>query len=212
MHVTASDGSNLNRDVALNMDVHDASAGVEDDWIFYGDSITAAAMAQTHRGAGTFAQQIDAMTKHFPIQENGGIPSLTSRDGVNHIRQWLGLFPGTYVALSYGTNDAGWGIPPQDFYNNYVGMVRAVLQAGKIPVIPTIPWGRTANIQKNGPGLNAKIDELYRTFPQVIRGPDLWAYFAQHPSLISSDGIHPTDEGFAAYRRQWVEDVVSKIY
>ena len=29
------------------------------------------------------------------------------------------------------------------FYNNYVTMVQAVVNAGKVPVVPTIPWART---------------------------------------------------------------------
>jgi hypothetical protein len=40
MSITASDGSPLNLDVSLNLDVHDAGAGAVDDWIFFGDSIT----------------------------------------------------------------------------------------------------------------------------------------------------------------------------
>ena len=36
LRVTASDGSPGNSDVAINMDVQDASAGAQDSWIFYG--------------------------------------------------------------------------------------------------------------------------------------------------------------------------------
>ena len=125
--------------------------------------------------------------------------------------------PGKYVALSYGTNDAnnaaaGDPTVAAKFYNNYVTMVQAVLAAGKTPVVPTIPWARTANIQANGPALNAKIQELYAAYPQVVRGPDLWTFFQQNPHLISGDNLHPSEQGYAAYRQQWAEHVLATTY
>lgn len=50
MHVTSINGQSYNWDVALQMDVHDASQGLDDDWIFYGDSITAGMGAQQLAG------------------------------------------------------------------------------------------------------------------------------------------------------------------
>src|SRR5207244_13177247 len=85
---------------------------------------------------------------------------------------WLNIFPGTYVGLAYGTNDANGCMDPDAFYNNYVVMVQAVLNAGDVPIVPTIPWARTQEVQDCGPGLNAKIAELYANFPQVVHGPD----------------------------------------
>jgi hypothetical protein len=55
------------------------------------------------------------------------------------------------------------------FYANYFTMV----QLGKIH----IPWGRSAKIQKCAPALNAKLDDLYRAFPQMLKGPDFWTIF-----------------------------------
>ena len=49
---------------------------------------------------------IDVNPALFPAQEAGGIGFLTSADGAKYINTWLQLFPGKYVALSYGTNDA----------------------------------------------------------------------------------------------------------
>src|SRR5262249_40407927 len=153
------DGSPQNDDVALNLDVHDASRGVEDDWIFYGDSISAAAMATSPIGpTGTFAQLINArLPDQFPVQEAGGIGFLRSDEGARRMDAWLARFPGRYVGLSYGTNDCG-ATSPDAFYRNYVSMVEAVLRVGKVPVVSKIPWARTPSVQSNGPSLNAKID------------------------------------------------------
>jgi hypothetical protein len=214
INVTAVDGAAENYTPHINMDVYDASYASADDWIFYGDSITAGAMGHdTKGGVKSFAQLINARAPgQFPAQENGGIGYLRSSDGAKYISIWLRLFPGKYVGLSYGTNDANGCASPSEFYNNYVAMVQAVLHAGKTPVIPHIPWGRTTSIQQCGPALNAEIDALYKGFPQIIKGPDLWAFFQSHQQLISSDNIHPTDAGDGAYRQQWANAMLAEVY
>lgn len=214
MSVTAVDGSPENYDASLKMDIYAASYASADDWIFFGDSITAGAMAHsTIDAVKTFAQLINAkMPERYPVQEAGGIGYLKSADAVKYINTWLQLFPGKYVVLSYGTNDAIACIDATTFYNNYVLLVQAVLHAGKIPVVPHIPWGRNANIQSCGPPLNARIDALYKVFPQIIQGPDLWTYFQNNQTLISNDGIHPTYTGFATYRLLWAEAMLRVVY
>jgi GDSL-like Lipase/Acylhydrolase family len=214
INITNVDGHTENFNARINMDVYNASYALTDDWIFYGDSITAGAMGNTTiNGVAGFAQLIHAkLPEHFPVQESGGIGYLTSSDGAEHIDTWLALFPGKYVALSYGTNDALGCVNPVDFYNNYLTMVQKVLNAGKILVVPHIPWGRSPNIQNCAPALNARIDALYKAFPQIIHGPDLWAFFQSHKDLISSDNIHPTPAGFAAYRQQWANAMLTEVY
>ncbi len=158
MNVTAVDGSVQNFDASINLDIYSASYGAVEDWIFFGDSITAGAMGHsTTGGVKSFAQLINARL-------------------------------------------------------NYVTMVQAVLHAGKSPVVPRIPWGRTANIQNCGPALNARIDALYQAFPQIIKGPDLWTFFLHNQNLISNDNIHPTDAGFGAYRQQWANAMLTEVY
>lgn len=214
INVTASDGSTQNMDASLHMDIYDASTALQDDWIFYGDSITAGAMDhQTLDGVLTFAQLIHSQqTERYPVQESGGIGYLTSTRALQYLDTWLSLFPGKYVGLSYGTNDALGCLNPATFYRNYATMVQDVLHAGKVPVIPHIPWGTNSRVQHCVPALNARIDALYTAFPQIIHGPDLWTFFQQHPDLISSDGIHPTQQGFGAYRQQWALTMLSEVY
>jgi lysophospholipase L1-like esterase len=214
INVTSVAGSVENEDVELNMDVYDASTALADDWIFFGDSITAGAMDhQTLNGVASFAQLINARLPHdYPVQEGGGTGYLTSADGVKNLPTWLALFPGKYVGLSYGTNDALGCVNPATFYQNYVTMVQDVLHAGKIPLVPTIPWGRHPAIQRCAPALNAQISKLYGAFPQIIHGPNLWSFFQSHQNLISNDTIHPTDEGFGAYRQQWASTVLAVVY
>jgi lysophospholipase L1-like esterase len=213
--VTAIDGSTGNRDAVINLDVQDASAGPQDSWIFYGDSITQDGMPhEPVSGSGpNFSQLINsARPAYFPAYEDGGIGGLISADGASHMSTWISLFPGRYAGLAYGTNDANGCMSPTAFYNNYVTMVQAVLDAGKVPVVPTIPWARAQDVQTCGPGLNAKIQQIYTNYPQVVHGPDLWDFFFTHQNLISGDGLHPSAAGYVAYRQQWADTMVANVY
>lgn len=224
LEVTASDGSSGNNGVAVNMDVQSAASGAQDSWMFYGDSITQDGMAHDSRVAsggtavGTFAQLVKAQRPaYFPAFENGGIGGLNSADGKANIGTWLPMFAGRYVALNFGSNDA-LSASANDpaiatpFHDNMAAMVKAVLAAGKVPVVPTIPWGSDANLRANVPVLNKVITNLRAEYPQIIAGPDLYAFFSTHQSLIG-DGVHPTwDAGYAGYRQTWADWAASRIY
>ena len=214
MDVTASDGAPLNDDVRINLDVHDASQGIEDDWIFYGDALVTEglAVAPVH-GVDTFAKLINAaIPDHFPVAEGGGIPNQTTADGAARIRGWLAGFPGKYVGLAFGTKDAANCTDPDAFSRSFESMVQAVLTAGKIPVVPTIPWAPDAGVQRCGPTLNARLRTLYAAYPQVVPGPDLWSFFSSNQSLIPPGDIHPNEQGYAAYRLQWVNQMLARVY
>ena len=214
LNITAGDGSSGNTDASFNLDVHDASQGAQDSWLLLGDSITMeGAFHDPVNGVGNFSQLIAAARPAtFPAYEDGGIGGLISADGAQGIGTWLSTFPGRYVGLSYGTNDANGCADTTAFYNNYVTMVQAVLNAGKVPVVPTIPWARSSNVQSCGPGFNAKIQALYTAYPQIVKGPDLWAYFKANQSLIGGDGLHPSAAGYAAYRQQWANAMLANVY
>jgi hypothetical protein len=218
INVSAVLGDNPNRDVAINMDVHDASRGVQDSWIFYGDYTSAGGMDHDPRSVGTFAQLVNSLNgQYFPAQESGGTSFVQSGDGARLIKDWLAVFPGHYVVLSFGTTDADFfdaGKPelPADFYKNYDIMVKAVLDAGKIPVVPKIPWGRTEKIQANGPRLNAEIDKLYAAYPQIVPGPDFWGYFGAHQHEIAPDNLNLTQQGLSEYRTLWALEMGQRVY
>ena len=200
--------------VRFNLDVHDASRGVEDAWIFYGDSITAGAMNAAPIGPTvTFAQLINLwVPSNFPAQEGGGVGGLRSGDGARLVPTWLPAYPGRYVGLSFGTNDARAEVSPEAFYANYEAMVGAVVAVGKVPVVPKVPWGRVQYLQVAVPAFNAKLDELYAAHPEIVPGPDFWAYFLERQALISRDGVHPTPAGYAAYRQHWADTMIRRVY
>ncbi len=211
---TAIQGATFNMGVSCNMDVQSLPGGkITDSWIFYGDSITAAGCNPDNAyGVGTIAQLINASVSNFPLMENGGIGGRTSQDGANNIATWLALFPGNFVGLNYGTNDADESVPTSTFTANMTTMVEAVIAANCTPVIPHIPWGAATAIQVNAPAMNSAIDTLCTTYPSIIKGPDLWTLFEANPSFISSDNVHPTSTGYAAYRQWWAEALIANTY
>jgi hypothetical protein len=215
--ISASDGSNLNWDASLSsFDVYDATTPVSDDWVFYGDSITAAGLA-TNSVGGTppFAALINKVdSSRWPIAENGGEPFDKAAEAVVRIlgpAGYLALFPGTYVALNYGMNDAA-GADTTSFYANMRQLIEGVLAAGKVPVIPTIGYTRESNHNSHIGAFNQQIQRLYSEYPQVVPGPDLWAYYQAHQDLIRAGDIHPTDAGYAAYRQLWADTMLANVY
>lgn len=225
LEVTASDGSSGNNGVAVNMDVQNAAKGAQDSWIFYGDSLTQDGMAHDSRRAasgatvGTFADLVNKQRSgYFPAYEDAGTGSLDSADGAANINTWLAMFNGRYVSLGFGRTDAGSysandpAVGPR-FHDNMATMIKAVLAAGKVPVVPNIAWGKDANLKANVPVLNKVITQLKTEFPQIMLGPDFYSLYQANPSLIGSDLIHPTwDAGYAAFRQAWADWAVKNIY
>nr|BBH88369.1 hypothetical protein KTC_31200 [Thermosporothrix sp. COM3] len=214
IRVRGSDGTTENYGVSLNMDVYEASKAIADDWIFYGASIFMEAMNQDSRaGVPSFQQLIQQQRPdHYPVAEGGGIGGFTTTDALHYFDSWLQIFPGKYVALGYGSNDALSCFDPEKFYKNYETLVQKITNAGKVPLVQKILWGPNERIQQCAPPLNAQLDRLYREHPEVIAGPDTWTYFQQHPNYISDDGIHPNEEGSGALRKLWAETALKTVY
>jgi lysophospholipase L1-like esterase len=212
-----------NTDLAIKWDIYDASPPPVDSWIFYGDSITAAGMVPypSHPGGAggpgdSFASQINRASPSFlPAQQDGGVGGLTANYVVSHglLSTWLSAYPGRYVALCLGTNDANvGGFNAEVYYRDLDTMVRQVEQTGKVVLIPTLVASTTAGIQANGPTANDEIRRLYRAHPEVIPGPDLWTLFRPHPEWISADHLHPTDLGYAQLRNAWAAAALQALY
>jgi lysophospholipase L1-like esterase len=223
IHITDIHGSAVNNNAAMKVAIHDAHAGASDSWIIFGDSITQRGIM--HDEANGFGQiipkQINALfPTYYPYWENGGEGGWTAADIQSSFSSWLANFPGKYVGLAFGTNDANLGgTYVTNFQSNMQTLITAVLNAGKTPVIPRIPWGGTTNLLANVPTLNTIIDTLITSNPGTLAGPDMYAYFNAHQSEIDpTDHIHPTDpalstgNGYVDYKAQWVAWAQKNIY
>lgn len=141
------------------------------------------------------------------------MPGYTSATMAPYLPGWLQNVPSKYVTINLGTNDAGGGVAPATFYANMAVLVQDVIAAGKIPIVPTIPYSTDPTHLANIPGLNVEIRALYQAFPTLVPGPDLYTYFLDNPNLIRyDDHLHPNAQGCAAYRTLWAQFAASTIY
>jgi hypothetical protein len=232
MRVTATRGSSGNTDVIMQMDVHDAHLGVQDAWLMLGDSITDEAFAAHNidgpawRG-GNYPQLVNvARPERFPLVMDGGNGGTTMAWANANKGALLAGFPGRYVSIGYGTNDANQsGALTQQqigaYYADLLGVIDDVIAQGKVPVVPHVPWG-CANggwLGTNAQALNDYVSaHLPTDRPQAVRGPDLWAYFKANPGLLH-DCIHPTYgttgtdlNGYEQYQRRYLETMLVAVY
>lgn len=199
--------------VSMNFDIHNVSDGVTDSWLFLGDSITAGGMPNCYgTGYAAYVNQLD--DRFYPIAENGGIGGICSIHGVENIDRWLSTYPGKYVSIAYGTNDA-WGNQTggTQYGENTKYMIDAILAAGKTPVLPTIPYSTNPDVGSYLPDYNDAILGLYAAYgSKLIQGPDFYAFFEANPDLLGGDGVHPSSEGYDAMRQLWAETMYRNVY
>ena len=215
MRITEADGKE-GGSISLQMDLHayDLNNYSEpaDSWIFFGDSITAGGMMNCY--GSPFAELVNAIdSQYYPAQENGGIGGIFSTDGRNNIERWLEYAPYSFVSIAYGTNDA-WGnqTGAQQYYENTVYMIEAVLERDMHPILPTIPYATEEGVNAYLDEYNAMVHKIYEEYPEVIKGPDFDTFFREHPEYLSSDGVHPSSEGYAAMRQLWAETMYENVY
>ncbi len=203
-----------NPGTSIKLDVYNAAKGITDDWIIYGDSITMMTFVTNCIGPLVHAK----LPAYNPIWEGGGLGFMTARDGAAKLLpKWLPLFPGKYVCLAYGTNDANLGRLANEgdatgFYDNYESMVKQILAANKVPVIGTVIWAKDDGFrQKNLERYNAQLQRLKAKYPQILNGPDLYGKFKDHPEWYQ-DALHPNPAGRDILRRAWAQWALDTVY
>ena len=74
------------------------------------------------------------------IVKNAGDPGDLSQHGLNKIRDLLERYPlATHFLIMFGTNDVRSSTAPEIFRSNMRGIIRAIEQAGKVPLLARIP-------------------------------------------------------------------------
>jgi len=232
IRVTAARGSIGNTDVSLHADIHDASQGNLDSWLMLGDSITMEGFLHENItgsawSGGNYAQLINAAKpSYFPLVLDGGNGGMNMAWANTNKADLLAPFSGRYVGIAYGTNDANQSsaLTSQQvtgYYTNLLGVVDYILARNQVPVVPHIPWGCDNSnwLGTNAKTLNDYVDQhLFADRPQVVRGPDLWTFFKNNPSLLH-DCIHPTYtapsgqlNGYEQLQRQWRDAMLANVY
>jgi hypothetical protein len=182
----------------IDLDVYSAPNGATDSWLFMGDSITYMTMTYAF---SDLPRRVNALRpERWPAATDGAIGGANSGSALEVIDEAMAGFLGRFVVLAYGTNDH-----PTGYEANMETLIRRVIAAGKVPVIPHIPWAGTTDASRLAEyrTMNQAIDALYARYPAVLRGPDLWGFFENRTDLIPIGDVHPTAAGQAALRMQW---------
>jgi len=185
----------------FDLDIHSAPEGATDSWLFMGDSITFMTTTYAFSDLPAQVNGLDATRWPAIIPAAQGGTNTTSALGI--IKSAMDNFPGRFVILAYGTNDHAAEYHMED-------LVQLVIAAGKVPVVPHMPWSATPGIQTDGPLINAQIDALYKKYPEILPGPDLWAFFTDRTDLIAATDIHPNEMGQAELRKLWAHMMAGK--
>jgi hypothetical protein len=198
MRVTTS--SDPAGEMKMDMDVFTAPEGATDSWLFMGDSITYMALMYGFSNLPGDVQAVDAT--RWPAVINAAIGGTGAITAVDAIAETIKGYPGRFVALAYGTNDHADG-----FGANMETLVKDVIAAGKVPVVPRMIWADSKLTE--GPIENAAIDDLYKRYPAILKGPDLWTVFENRTDLIAPGDVHPNDAGQKVLRAEWVKTILA---
>jgi acyl-CoA thioesterase-1 len=215
MTITGAPATESSNGVQIGeIDIHDISAtgtAIPDDtWFFMGDSITAFAFDRAPAHQPSFAKSVNMASPSFaPAMINGGIGGETSANGLARLQHVLDLNPDyRFITLAYGTNDVGSSTTA--FQSNMQSMIDMVKAAGRVPVIPHIPYSGDGN-HGSVPMYNTVIDQLVQT-NGLLPGPDLYAHFMANPGEFTcppcgggrmTDNLHPNDVGLEAMNTLW---------
>jgi hypothetical protein len=192
VRMTVTKGSDPAGGIAIELDLFSAPNGASDAWLFMGDSITAMTMAYPWCDIPQLVHGKRA--DRWPTMFDAGIGGTGTSTAIGVIDDTMAGFPGRYVVLGYGTNDLSNQLHMEE-------LVQDVIAAGKIPVVPHMPWSSTRLTE--GPAINAQIDALYVKYPQILKGPDLWTAFLNRTDYIATGDVHPNSAGQEFLRQQW---------
>ncbi len=182
--------------VAIDLGVYAAPHGATDGWLFMGDSITFMTMMYAFSDLPELVHA--SRDDRFPHVIDAAIGGTSTTTALDSIADTLEGYPGRYVVLAYGTNDH-----PNSFAMET--LVQTVLDHGKIPVVPHMPWS-TERLTE-GVEINAMIDALYVAYPEIVKGPDLWSVFEDRTDLIPQGDVHPNAEGQEVLRGAWADSM-----
>lgn len=110
------------------------------------------------------------------------------------------------MVIAVGQNDCNAGTSIGSMETAMRRMIQIVLDAGKIPVVPTLRWTYTngATTVANIEAWNARLVTIRADYPACITGPDVYTRAkAQGLSGLRSDRTHLNDAGVALTQEDW---------
>jgi hypothetical protein len=200
MNFTAATALNAsgNTDVAMVIDIWDATHGVSDGIVHVGDSITALAFDFTQTNHVTAPFNVDALnnmangygvnyagTQLIPPVLNAGMSSWTAQQYLGPtlgftFAEVLAANPSRYISITLGTNNLpDWnnGTDPASYTAAMQTMVTKAQQAGKVVIVNTIPWLSDATHQAGLATYNGIVTGTIQAMPGVVNGVDFATFF-----------------------------------
>jgi hypothetical protein len=199
-----------------DLDVHDASQGTDDWWIALGDSLTT--NVWNVADSVKFGSRIHALdSTRFPVAHEGGVSAAymadflwtgwQGTDGRPIFAKWMQDFPGRYVILAIGQNDANAGTNIDTMETRFRQLLDLVVAAGKVPVIPTLRWTYTngnTSVQ-NIEAWNARLVTIRASYPTTpLPYPDVYTRSQQQGTAgLLGDMTHLNPSGVALTQEDW---------
>ncbi len=165
--------------------------------VAFGDSLSAGYGAEAGKSYPDFLQKlIDAKGYKFRVV-NAGVSGDTTTDGVERLRDVLGVHP-SVVILEFGGNDGLRGLPVAGTKENLAQIIQALQKNGTEVVLAGMTLPRNY-----GPDYIHSFEKIYVDLAQqykLVRIPFLLDKVAGGPAtngLMQQDSIHPTAKGNA---------------
>lgn len=197
------------------IEVFDASHGIEDSWFFMGTSIT----MMTYKSTVPDSSYADLVTGRLATQSpaliRGGVGCINSTHVIHSISDYLDYMEGIhYVAIEMGTNDA-WGGSDWNlatYASNMQAMIDSIRGRGLEPVLARPP---ATDSSRAGWQMDVAypqtVDSLVQ-YNHLIAGPDLYSWFLAHPEELNDDGVHPSAVGAQSILRLWADAMMDNLY
>lgn len=233
VRVTASNGAPGNDDLAFRMELFDASNGMGNTILLYGDSISMETSglidAATDVWAdGGLAEAIgQAAGRDRPLLTDHSTGGWSASIGNANKAAYLAGMPHKIWIIGFGHNDAhganvdltAGGGATSAYALQYKADMQAIIdyaltQGAQRVVIPYITYTTNGSFDEpNTVFLNQIIDQLVAANADTVQlGPDMHAYYQAHASELR-DGIHPTIQaGYLSHHTLWANWFAANVY
>jgi len=182
-------------------------------YVALGDSTGAGVGA---RNGGYVARLFNHIQEHRPGSElaNLCVSGATTDDILRgQLQPGIGKSP-DLVTVGIGINDIGHGLTIEQFTKNYDDILSALKENTEAAIVvtnipdvstaPRIPGALRAGYQRQIEQFNQRLEEIARRHEVTIF--DIFTItrreLASHPEYFSSDGFHPSDEGYELWAEQ----------
>lgn len=182
-----------------------------DSLLVFGDSISVQIFGSYFPGiqvypSPNYRQKIQATyPPNFPLVFNAAVAGSKAADGDAIVDQMLIDNPDPNIVLiNFGTNDAGNAVGTGVYSTAMQSIIAKVKAAGRVPMIPSIPYASQDPWMTNIPAYNAVVTGTLWGISGVRQGPDLNTYFQANQGELAPDGVHLTQTGLQSALNLWV--------